>query len=116
MKYTGAVVYVVTTATTDISSWGARHPFLFPALLPVAFFNSELSQLQPRTHITKGKLWVFSIGECTGHTQKNGAVSKEFTIHTAPFFCVCPVYNYSDLTSVSYLFSHSHFMCTRGIR
>jgi hypothetical protein len=28
----------------------------------------------------------------TGHTQKNGAVSKEFTIDTAPFFCVCPVY------------------------
>jgi hypothetical protein len=28
----------------------------------------------------------------TGHTQKNGAVSKEFTFDTAPFFCVCPVY------------------------
>jgi hypothetical protein len=28
----------------------------------------------------------------TGHTQKNGAVSKESTIDTAPFFCVCPVY------------------------
>ena len=28
----------------------------------------------------------------TGHTQKNGAVSKEFTIDTAPFFCVCPVH------------------------
>jgi hypothetical protein len=28
----------------------------------------------------------------TGHTQKNGAVLKEFTFDTAPFFCVCPVY------------------------
>jgi hypothetical protein len=27
----------------------------------------------------------------TGRTQKNGAVSKEFTVDTAPFFCVCPV-------------------------
>jgi hypothetical protein len=29
---------------------------------------------------------------CTGHTQKNGAVLIVFTIKTAPFFCVCPVY------------------------
>jgi hypothetical protein len=29
--------------------------------------------------------------EYTGHTQKNGAVSKEFTFDTAPFFCVFPV-------------------------
>ena len=28
----------------------------------------------------------------TGHTQKNGAVSIVFTIETAPFFCVCPVF------------------------
>jgi hypothetical protein len=28
----------------------------------------------------------------TGHTQKNGAVSKVNSIETAPFFCVCPVY------------------------
>jgi hypothetical protein len=28
----------------------------------------------------------------TGHTQKNGAVSKVNTVDTAPFFCVCPVY------------------------
>jgi hypothetical protein len=27
----------------------------------------------------------------TGHTQKNGAVSIELEIETAPFFCVCPV-------------------------
>jgi hypothetical protein len=27
-----------------------------------------------------------------GHTQKNGAVVIVFTIKTAPFFCVCPVY------------------------
>jgi hypothetical protein len=30
--------------------------------------------------------------ECTGHTQKNGAVSMVFTIETAPLFCVCPVF------------------------
>ena len=30
----------------------------------------------------------------TGHTQKNGAVLIVFTIETAPFFCVCPVYRY----------------------
>jgi hypothetical protein len=28
----------------------------------------------------------------TGHTQKNGAVSKVNTIDTAPFFCVYSVY------------------------
>jgi hypothetical protein len=28
----------------------------------------------------------------TGHTQKNGAVSKVNSFETAPFFCVCPVY------------------------
>jgi hypothetical protein len=28
-----------------------------------------------------------------GHTQKNGAVLIMFTIKTAPFFCVCPVYD-----------------------
>jgi hypothetical protein len=28
---------------------------------------------------------------CTGHTQKNGAVSIVFIIETAPFFCVYPV-------------------------
>jgi hypothetical protein len=32
---------------------------------------------------------------CTGHTQNNGAVFIVFTIKTAPFFCVCPVYVYS---------------------
>jgi hypothetical protein len=34
----------------------------------------------------------------TGHTQKNGAVLIVFTIKTAPFFCVCPVYNLIILT------------------
>jgi hypothetical protein len=29
----------------------------------------------------------------TGHTQKNGAVSKVNSFETAPFFCVCPVYD-----------------------
>ena len=29
--------------------------------------------------------------EYTGHTQKNGAVSIDLEIETAPFFCVCPV-------------------------
>jgi hypothetical protein len=29
----------------------------------------------------------------TGYTQKNGAVLIVFTIKTAPFFCVFPVYN-----------------------
>jgi hypothetical protein len=29
----------------------------------------------------------------TGHTQNNGVVLIVFTIKTAPFFCVCPVYN-----------------------
>jgi hypothetical protein len=28
----------------------------------------------------------------TGHTQKNGAVSIELTIETAPLFCVSPVF------------------------
>jgi hypothetical protein len=35
----------------------------------------------------------------TGHTQKNGAVLIVFTIKTAPFFCVCPVY-IQDVTCV----------------
>jgi hypothetical protein len=30
---------------------------------------------------------------CTGHAQKNGTVLIVFTIKTAPFFCVCPVFN-----------------------
>jgi hypothetical protein len=34
---------------------------------------------------------------CTGHTQKNGAVSRLFTLSAAPFVCVCPVY-YKTLT------------------
>jgi hypothetical protein len=29
----------------------------------------------------------------TGHTQKNGTVLIVNTIKTAPFFCVCPVFN-----------------------
>ena len=33
----------------------------------------------------------------TRHTQKNGAVSKEFTIDIAPFFYVCPVYTLSTV-------------------
>jgi hypothetical protein len=33
--------------------------------------------------------------ENTGHTQNNGAVSVVFTIETAPFVCVCPVYQIS---------------------
>jgi hypothetical protein len=27
----------------------------------------------------------------TGHTQKNGAVSKVYILLIPPFFCVCPV-------------------------
>jgi hypothetical protein len=34
----------------------------------------------------------FPPAKYTGHTQKNGAVLIVFTITTAPFFCVCPVY------------------------
>ena len=33
---------------------------------------------------------------CTGHTQKNGAVSIVNSFETAPFFCVCPVYHTSS--------------------
>jgi hypothetical protein len=36
------------------------------------------------------KLYIY-----TGHTQKNGAVLIVFSIKTAPFFCVCPVYIYT---------------------
>ena len=35
---------------------------------------------------------------CTGHTQTNGAVSIAFTIETAPFFCVYPVFRCSRRT------------------
>jgi hypothetical protein len=35
---------------------------------------------------------MFYIGQKTGNTQKNGAVSIVFTIETAPFFCVYSVY------------------------
>jgi hypothetical protein len=34
----------------------------------------------------------------TWHTQKNGAVLIVFTIKSAPFFCVCPVYIYLYLS------------------
>jgi hypothetical protein len=34
----------------------------------------------------------------TGHTHKNGAVVIVFTIKTAPFFCVCPVFVSSSVT------------------
>jgi hypothetical protein len=34
-------------------------------------------------------------GANTGHTQKNGAVSKVNTIDAATFFCVYPVYDFS---------------------
>ena len=34
---------------------------------------------------------TYTTTSCTGHTQKNGAVSKVNTNDTAPFFCVCPV-------------------------
>jgi hypothetical protein len=38
-------------------------------------------------------MWaVLSSDCCTGHTQKNGAVSIVDSFETAPFFCVCPVY------------------------
>jgi hypothetical protein len=40
-------------------------------------------------HVKKFKITTY-----TGHTQKNGAVLILFTIKTAPFFCVCPVYVY----------------------
>jgi hypothetical protein len=33
----------------------------------------------------------FVTSQSTGHTQKNGAVSKVNTIDTAPFFCVYSV-------------------------
>ena len=36
----------------------------------------------------------------TGHTQKNGAVSKVNTINTAPFFCVYPVHTYTHSTYI----------------
>ena len=32
----------------------------------------------------------------TGHTQNNGAVSNLKPFDTAPFFCVCPVFAYSQ--------------------
>jgi hypothetical protein len=35
----------------------------------------------------------------TGHTQKNGAVSKVCWFETAPFFCVCPVYGGAKVTT-----------------
>jgi hypothetical protein len=39
----------------------------------------------------------------TGHTQKNGAVSKEFTLHTAPFFCVWPVLHQCSQNVTAYI-------------
>ena len=46
----------------------------------------------------------------TGHTQKNGAVLIVFTIKTAPFFCVCPVYRlerraYKNMATVNGLYN-----------
>jgi hypothetical protein len=35
---------------------------------------------------------LYSFLKHTGHTQKNGAVLIVFTLKTAPFFCVCPVF------------------------
>jgi hypothetical protein len=37
-------------------------------------------------------VYSFSSGLYTGHTQKNGAVLIVNIIKTAPFFCVCPVF------------------------
>jgi hypothetical protein len=48
---------------------------------------------------SNGRLSIVGFGNNTGHTQKNGAVSKEFTIDTAPFFCVCLVLFFKRLDS-----------------
>jgi hypothetical protein len=40
----------------------------------------------------RGKGLKQTATEYTGYTQKNGAVSINISIETAPFFCVCPVF------------------------
>jgi hypothetical protein len=40
------------------------------------------------------------LGVYTGHTQKNGAVVIVFTIKTAPFLCVYPVFEIADEPNV----------------
>jgi hypothetical protein len=40
-----------------------------------------------------GAAYYAKLPENTGHTQKNGAVSKVNSFETAPFFCACPVYS-----------------------
>jgi hypothetical protein len=44
----------------------------------------------------------FLIHTYTGHTQKNGAVSIVNSFETAPFFCVCPLY---DLHNFKFYYS-----------
>jgi hypothetical protein len=36
----------------------------------------------------------------TGHTQKNGAVSKVYILLIPPFFCVCPVFQIKGTSGI----------------
>jgi hypothetical protein len=61
--------------------------FVPKQLEPVSLYNGKVCVLCEVCLLTYIYIYIY-----TGHTQNNGAVSKEFTIDTAPFFCVCPVY------------------------
>jgi hypothetical protein len=64
-------------------------------------------------NVTQPLAYAKSIGPFyyTGHTQKNGEVLIVFTIKTAPFFCVCPVFSEANfLTKNWYAFVTSSIM------
>ena len=74
---------------------------------------SVLGLLRANTSFVRQKSGKMKESCYTGHTQKNGAVSKEFTIDTAPLFCVCPVYRPVGLAAVHICVDlSSHNLCS----
>ena len=74
---------------------------------------SVLGLLRANIFVCKTEIGIMKESCYTGHTQNNGAVSKEFTINTAPFFCVCPVYRPVGLAAVHICVDlSSHNLCS----
>jgi hypothetical protein len=71
---------------TDHTHFTSCHPY--PCCTPCFAYQSSYCSVH-NCHVSCD----LSVFVYTGHTQKNGAVLIVFTIKTAPFFCVCPVYD-----------------------
>ena len=74
---------------------------------PHKLLHSSISSM---CHVIPSGPGMLFIDIYTGHTQKNGAVLIVFTIKTAPFFCVCPVYLYRAYTKEWCGFTPFHFL------